>query len=295
MNSQQKLALALAALAAVAAPAGALTPVRVAYGGHVSKTTAPVVQLRQGTLVPLRPVVMALGGRMAWDEASRIAIVRYRGRRLEVDGQRRALRLDGQPLHGLIAPCAQRGQLLVPLAAIERLFGVHGRWQPLRSLLSFAALPGGGGAMARAPGGKESGPTGAGVTQNPRASGGLALLLDADRQTYALGTPVILRLTVINTSRAPVTLQFASGQHYDFEVRRAGETVWRWSAGRMFTQAVTSLTLRPRERQVFTETWGQQDNHGQPVPAGTYEAVAVLTTMARPRPQSPPLALRIGS
>jgi hypothetical protein len=31
------------------------------------------------------------------------------------------------------------------------------------------------------------------------------------------------------------------------------------------------------------------------VPAGEYEVIATLTTMTRPRPQSAPLRLRIGS
>jgi hypothetical protein len=89
-------------------------------------------------------------------------------------------------------------------------------------------------------------------------------------------------------------LNFSSGQQYDFEVRRAGQSVWRWSSGRLFTQALTELTIGPGERQVFTVTWNQQDNEGRPVAPGAYTAAATLTTMGRPRPQTEPLAFRIG-
>ena len=48
------------------------------------------------------------------------------------------------------------------------------------------------------------------------------------------------------------------------------------------------------ERKPFTEVWRQQDNAGKPVPAGTYEVVAVLTTMARPQPRTGTLTIRLG-
>src|SRR5439155_14861240 len=111
------------------------------------------------------------------------------------------------------------------------------------------------------------------------------LRLTTDRPAYPAGAPVALSLTVTNPGNAPVTLQFSSGQKYDFEVRRAGQVVWRWAADRMFTQALTSLTLAPGERKVFTETWKQVDNNGHAVPAGSYEATAMLTTMDKPQPR----------
>ena len=101
--------------------------------------------------------------------------------------------------------------------------------------------------------------------------------------------------SVINNGQAPVTLQFSSSQKYDIEVRRGGQPVWHWAADRMFTQALTSLTLAPGERKSFSESWKQQDDSGRPVPAGEYEAVATLTTTSRPQPQSAPITLRIGS
>jgi hypothetical protein len=272
-------AMAAVGLAVMAAPAVAVASVRVAYQGQSVTTNAPVVHIPRGTLVPLRAVSEALGGRLEWDRATKRAVVRHGRRMLEVDQQAQAISLNGRPLAGMIGPRTTQGYLLVPLAAVERLFAVDGRWSPGERLLHFAAVPGGGGT----PGGDE-GVTGAGVR----------LRLTADKTSYTAGAPVALTLTVTNGSRSPVTLEFSSGQKVDFEVRRGGQAVWRWSADRMFTQALTSLTLAPGERKVFTETWKQQDNNGQPVPAGSYEAIATLTTMKKPQPRSGAVVVRIG-
>src|SRR6185437_3508786 len=140
-------------------------------------------------------------------------------------------------------PKRVRGQLLVPLAAVERLFGVRGKWQRQKHQISFVSS--GTEAMATAPNGP-----------NPSSTAsGLRLLLSADRKTFAVGTPVRLTFAIANSGPAPVTLQFATSQKYDFEIRRGGQTVWRWSADRMFTQALTSLTLAPGARQTFAVTW----------------------------------------
>jgi hypothetical protein len=234
-------------------------------------------------LVPLRAVSRALGGQMRWDAGTRTAVVRFQDRTLEVVEPTQTVRLDGQALAGPAGPKRVQGQLLVPLAAVERLFGVRGQWLPRKHRLSFVSS--GSEAMATAPNGPNS----------SSSHSGLRLLLSADRGTYPVGTPVRLTFAIANSGPAPVTLQFATSQKYDFEVRRGGQTVWRWSADRMFTQALTSLTLAPGARQTFAQTWKQQDDRGQPVTAGEYEAIATLTTMGRPQPQSAPIQIRITS
>jgi intracellular proteinase inhibitor BsuPI/copper amine oxidase-like protein len=292
MNTRYRLALALAALVTAAALAGAAAPVQVVYRGHIVTTPAPVLELRHGTLVPLRPVVTALGGRLAWNEAATVAMVRYGGRQLAVDLRTHTVRLDKERLRDLVVPCEVRGHLLVPLAAIERLFRVRGQWRPGRRELSFAPLPKPRPVIGRAASGGAGQPPP--NTQPATAASGPLLTLTSDRQTYAVGAPVRLTMTVSNPARPTITLRFASGQQYDFEVRRGTQPIWRWSAGRMFTQALTSMTIGPGERRVFSETWNQRDNKGQPVQAGTYTAIATLTTMARPQPQTPPVTFRIG-
>jgi hypothetical protein len=270
------------ALGIVAVPAGAMAAVRVAYQGRSVTTSAPVVRSAGGTFVPLRAVTEALGGTLEWDGVTRTAVVLHGQGRLRVDQQRLALTLNGRPLSGL-APRRSGGHLLVPLAAIERLFSVDGRWSPGERLLHFAAVPG-------------AGEQGGGVMEGPNGAvqGGVQLRLTTDRSSYAAGAPVSMTLTVTNPSRSAVTLQFSSAQKYDFVVRQGGQVVWNWAADRMFTQALTSLTLAPGERKLFTETWKQQGNNGQPVPSGSYQAVATLTTMEKPQPRSASVSFRIG-
>lgn len=73
----------------------------------------------------------------------------------------------------------------------------------------------------------------------------LEATLDA---TVEAGT-VTFVFRVENTGDSPVGLTFSSGQTADVSVSEQGreETVWRWSADRMFTQAIRQRTLDPGE------------------------------------------------
>jgi hypothetical protein len=86
------------------------------------------------------------------------------------------------------------------------------------------------------------------------------------------GTAVTFELRVTNPQAQPVTLQFSSGQQYDFRVRRPdGSTAWVWSADKGFTQALTSRTLAPNETATYTETWS-------PAAKGSFVAEGWLTS-----------------
>jgi hypothetical protein len=69
------------------------------------------------------------------------------------------------------------------------------------------------------------------------------------------GDSVAFLLQATNTTRAPLAIQFPSGQSYDFSVEDAGRTVWRWSEGMMFTQMVRNETLAPGETRTYREVW----------------------------------------
>lgn len=69
---------------------------------------------------------------------------------------------------------------------------------------------------------------------------------DTPEQTLAL------RLTVENTGRSPVDMQFRSAHTVEFVLKRGGQPVWRWSEGRMFAQMITDIRLPPGEPQSFT-------------------------------------------
>ena len=87
-----------------------------------------------------------------------------------------------------------------------------------------------------------------------------------------LGEAVVdFHIQVTNVGQEAVTLRFRTGQRFDVIVTEAdtGKTVWRWSAGRLFTQAITHITLTPDETLSDTLTWSDP-------PTGTYEATGVL-------------------
>jgi len=60
-------------------------------------------------------------------------------------------------------------------------------------------------------------------------------------------------LMVTNTGNNTERIDLRSGQRYDFIVSRDGREVWRWSADKMFTQALTTITLGPDETITFRD------------------------------------------
>lgn len=85
---------------------------------------------------------------------------------------------------------------------------------------------------------------------------------------------VILTLLVTNPASAPAEVRFASGQQFDFRVRRQdGTHVWTWSADKLFAQALGFRTLAPGETVTYSAQW-------TPPLAGAYTALGTLTSMS---------------
>jgi hypothetical protein len=85
-----------------------------------------------------------------------------------------------------------------------------------------------------------------------------------------LGDEVEFNFRVTNSSSRKVELRFPNGQTHDVAVFDAqGREVWRWSRGRMFTQAIQNRNLRAADTLTFTERW-------RPSRPGRYTAVAKL-------------------
>lgn len=80
-------------------------------------------------------------------------------------------------------------------------------------------------------------------------------------QVATFADSVRFALQVTNAGSAPVPLEFTSGQTHDFVVLRGGAELWRWSADRVFTQALHAEALAPGETRAFEGSWR--------VPAGT--------------------------
>jgi hypothetical protein len=67
---------------------------------------------------------------------------------------------------------------------------------------------------------------------------------------------VQLVLHATNPTSSPVTLEFSTAQRYDFVVTDAnGREVWRWSADRMFAQALGREVLAAGATRQYREVW----------------------------------------
>jgi hypothetical protein len=86
-----------------------------------------------------------------------------------------------------------------------------------------------------------------------RAGDGTVIASSLD---VSVGTDVRLTLHVTNSSDSTVELRFPSGQTHDFAVvDSTGREVWRWSADRMFTQALQTRTLAAGHSLTYEERW----------------------------------------
>jgi hypothetical protein len=104
----------------------------------------------------------------------------------------------------------------------------------------------------------------------------VATTLDVVPSPTSDGKRVAFALRITNNTTKTVELRFPSGQTHDFVVLDSlGRTVWQWSTGRMFTQAMQSKTVRSSDTLTIEDGWDARNAHGQ------YVAVATLNTDAR--------------
>ena len=88
---------------------------------------------------------------------------------------------------------------------------------------------------------------------------------------------VRLAFNVMNASASKIEVRFASGQTHEFVVLdERGREVWRWSAERMFTQALQTKQLDAGESIAYDERWNAGGRRG------TFTAVATLKSTSHP-------------
>lgn len=74
------------------------------------------------------------------------------------------------------------------------------------------------------------------------------------------------RMSVVNHTDDVAEFEFSSGQKFELIVSdKEGNERYRYSKGKMFTQAFQTMTLKPKESYDFTDVWKEV-----PEP-GTYE------------------------
>jgi hypothetical protein len=87
---------------------------------------------------------------------------------------------------------------------------------------------------------------------------------------------VKLALHVINNGKRRIEVRFPDARTHDFVVMDStGREVWRWSEGRLFTQALQNRVVDSRETLTFDASW-------RPAHVGRYTAVAVLSSTNHP-------------
>ncbi len=92
-----------------------------------------------------------------------------------------------------------------------------------------------------------------------------------------VGEAVTFDFAVENAGKKKLEVNFADGRTHDLVVLDSlGREVWRWSEGRLFTQAMQNKVLRTSEALRYEETWEA------PAP-GRYVAVATLASRNYPR------------
>jgi hypothetical protein len=96
-----------------------------------------------------------------------------------------------------------------------------------------------------------------------RGAAGTDGALASTLQAEAFTDSVRFSLQVTNTSAGPVHLTFPSSQLFDFVVFQHGREVWRWSADRMFAQAIHEVTLAPGETRAFDAVWTGAGRRGE--------------------------------
>lgn len=79
--------------------------------------------------------------------------------------------------------------------------------------------------------------------------------LDGQLDIAVTASGVEFTFTVRNEGPDPVDLEFRSGKRADLVVYDEGVEIWRWSDGRMFTQAVETETVAPGGALVHESVW----------------------------------------
>lgn len=105
----------------------------------------------------------------------------------------------------------------------------------------------------------------------------VALTVGIDKSTYSAGEALELRLTLRNSSPAPLVLDFTSSQRYDIVIRdAAGKDVYQWSAARSFLAVIGREEIAQSERN-YVESIPLANLSGQALPAGRYTIEAWIT------------------
>ncbi len=91
------------------------------------------------------------------------------------------------------------------------------------------------------------------------------------------GSEINFAIRVTNNTPKTVELRFPNARTHDFAVLDStGRTVWRASAGRLYTQTMQAMAVKSRDTLTLEDSWDARGAHG------SYTAVALLATDTHP-------------
>jgi hypothetical protein len=126
-----------------------------------------------------------------------------------------------------------------------------------------------------------------GSTETPTRARAASTQSVASSFDVKVGRHVKFALRVTNHGAKRIELNFPSGQTHDVVVLDTkGREVWRWSAGRMFTQNLQNKTLASNETITVEEEWAPTSRDG------TFTAVMSLNSTNHPVEQRVEFALQ---
>ncbi|MGE5507155.1 MAG: BsuPI-related putative proteinase inhibitor [Chitinophagales bacterium] len=111
----------------------------------------------------------------------------------------------------------------------------------------------------------------------------LLLALTASPERPGAGSPVTVRLLVINIGGSPLVLRYPTTQRAELVVLQENHEVFRASRGRLYAQMVQEVTLRPGQSELSVERF-------VPESSGAYRIVAANQAL---RPAQLSLELRV--
>ena len=106
------------------------------------------------------------------------------------------------------------------------------------------------------------------VSGDRRVVGGVTLTFSVRPARVEVGRSVRFTMRVTNIAGRTAELTFPTSKQYDFWVTRGRDEIWRWSDGRLFTQAVEKRTIDPQSAIALSEPWtadraGDYTVHGE--------------------------------
>lgn len=129
------------------------------------------------------------------------------------------------------------------------------------------------------------GPRTQSVVSAVKSRGGADSTVAAHVSVDTTNGEVRFAIAVRNGTRRSVEIDFPDGRTHDFVVLDSiGREVWRWSDGRLFTQAMQNRLLGSQDSVVFHEEW-------KSAAPGNYTLVAVLNSENHPVNQQVSFAL----